>query len=180
MRAADFARGRVLDCFAYHGSFALHLARSAEEVVAVDASTDALERAAVNARLNGLDNVRMVEANAFDFLRAEEEAGAQYDVIVLDPPAFAKRRSAVESALRGYKEVNLRALRLLAPGGHLCTFSCSYHVGEMLFREMLESAAADAGRPIRWVEARGQAADHPVILQIPETGYLKGAILQAL
>ncbi|HEX7120307.1 MAG TPA: class I SAM-dependent rRNA methyltransferase [Longimicrobiales bacterium] len=179
-RAGALARGRTLDCFAYHGSFALHLARGADTVVAVDSSAEALTRAEENARLNGFDNIRPVEANAFDFLRAEEEAGAEYDVIVLDPPAFAKRRSAVESALRGYKEINLRALRLLAPGGHLCTFSCSYHVGDALFREMLERAAADAGRPIRWIEARGQAADHPVILQIPETGYLKGAIVQAL
>ncbi|HEX6940020.1 MAG TPA: class I SAM-dependent rRNA methyltransferase [Longimicrobiales bacterium] len=179
VRAGELARGRALDCFAYHGSFALHLARRADVVVAVDTSADALARAEENARLNSAGNIRPVEANVFDFLRAEEEAGAEYDIIVLDPPAFAKRRSALESALRGYKEINLRAMRLLAPGGHLCTFSCSYHVNEALFREMLESAAADAGRPVRWIEARGQAADHPVVLQIPETGYLKGAILQA-
>ena len=180
LRAGSLARGRALDCFAYHGSFALHLARGAESVVAVDSSAEAIARARENAALNGLDNLRLVEANVFDFLREEEEAGAEYDVVVLDPPAFAKRRSAIDAALRGYKEINLRAMRLLAPGGYLLTFSCSYHVNEALFREMLESAAADAGRPLRWIEARGQAADHPVIVQIPETGYLKGAILQAM
>ncbi len=180
LRAGELSRGRVLDCFSYHGSFALHLARGAESVVAVDSSGEAIARAEENVRLNRLDNVRLVEANVFDFLRTEEESGAEYDVVVLDPPAFAKRRSAVESALRGYKEINLRALRLLSPGGHLCTFSCSYHVNEALFRETLESAAADAGRPVRWIESRGQASDHPVVLQIPETGYLKGAILQAV
>ncbi len=180
LRAGELARGRVLDCFAYHGSFALHLARGAERVVAVDSSTEALARAKDNVALNGLENVELVEANAFDFLREQEEAGAVYDLVVLDPPAFAKQRTAIESALRGYKEINLRAMRILAPGGYLCTFSCSYHVNTVLFREMLESAAADAGRPLRWIEWRGQAADHPVIVQIPETGYLKGAILQAL
>lgn len=180
IRAGQLARGRALDCFAYHGSFALHLARGAEHVTAVDSSEAALARAAQNARLNGLENIELREANVFDFLREEESAGARYDVVVLDPPAFAKRRDAVERALRGYKEINLRAMRLLAPGGHLCTFSCSYHVGPDLFREMLESAAADAGRPLRWVEWRGQAADHPAVLQIPETAYLKGAIIQAV
>ena len=180
IRAGELARGRALDCFAYHGSFALHLARAAEHVVAVDSSEAALARAAQNARLNGLENIELREANVFDFLRAEESAGARYDIVVLDPPAFAKRRDAIERALRGYKEINLRAMRLLAPGGHLCTFSCSYHVGPDLFREMLEAAAADAGRPLRWVEWRGQAADHPAVLQIPETAYLKGAIIQAM
>jgi len=179
-RAGELARGRVLDCFSYHGSFALHLARRAEWVVAVDSSADALERAEANAALNGLGNIEVREANVFDFLRAEEAAGAEYETIVLDPPAFAKRRDAVEKALRGYKEINLRAMRLLAPGGYLCTFSCSYHIGPDLFRAMLESAAADAGRPMRWVETRGQAEDHPAIVQIPETSYLKGAILQAV
>ena len=180
VRAGDLSRGVALDCFAYHGSFALHLARRAERVIAVDSSGAALARAAANARLNGFDNIEVREANVFDFLREEERAGARYDTIILDPPAFAKRRDAVARALRGYKEINLRAMRLLAPGGYLCTFSCSYHIGPALFREMLESAAADAGRPFRWVEWRGQAADHPAIVQIPETAYLKGAVLEAL
>jgi 23S rRNA (cytosine1962-C5)-methyltransferase len=179
VRAGSLARGRALDCFSYHGSFALHLAAGAEHVSAVDSSLPALERAGQNAALNGFTHLEGVEANVFDFLRAEEERGARYDIIVLDPPAFAKRRENVESALRGYKEINLRALRLLAEGGHLCTFSCSYHVSRARFRAMLIEAAADAGRPVRLVEERGQAADHPEILQIPETSYLKGAILEA-
>ena len=179
-RAGALARGRALDCFSYHGSFALHLAHGAEEVTAVDSSAPALVRAAENARLNGLQNLRTVEVNAFDFLRAEEEAGGRYDTIVLDPPAFAKRRDATERALAGYKQLNMRALRLLAPGGHLLTFSCSYHVDRGSFRRMLEDAAADAGRPVLWVEERGQAADHPERLQVPETSYLKGAVLRAV
>ncbi len=180
IRAGQLARGRTLDCFAFHGSFALHLASGAKEVTAIDSSADALARARENADLNGFSNINFVEANAFDYLRAQEEAGEEYDVVVVDPPAFAKRRDAVDKALRGYKEINLRAMRLLKPGGHLCTFSCSFHIGTALFREMLEAAAADAGRSMRWVEARGQAADHPEILQIPESIYLKGAILQAV
>lgn len=179
-RAGELARGRVLDCFAYHGSFALHLAQGgAHSVVALDSSGPALERASENARLNGLDAVRTVEGNVFDYLRGEAERGARYDVIVLDPPAFAKRRGAVEAALRGYKEINLRAMRLLEPGGYLLTFSCSHHVEEPAFHAMLKEAAADAGRVMRRIEVRGQAADHPVILQVPESGYLKGAVLQA-
>jgi 23S rRNA (cytosine1962-C5)-methyltransferase len=179
VRAGALAFGRALDCFCYHGSFALHLKGGAHEVTAVDSSREALERAELNARINGAE-IRFHEANVFEFLRAEESAGSRYETIVLDPPAFAKRRDSVPAALRGYKEVNLRAMRLLAPGGYLCTFSCSYHIGPALFREMLEGAAADAGRQLRWIETRGQARDHPEILQIPETAYLKGAILQAV
>ena len=179
-RVASLARGRALDCFSYHGSFALHLARGAREVIAVDSSAPALARAEENFRRNGFTHVRTREANAFDLLRAEEAAGERYDVIVLDPPAFAKRRDAIPQALRGYKEINLRAMRLLAPGGHLCTFSCSFHVGAAAFREMLEHAAADSGRTMRWIEARGQSLDHPEVVQIPESGYLKGAVLQAV
>ena len=179
-RAGELSRGRALDCFAYHGSFALHLARGAAEVVAVDSSAPALARAEENARLNGFAHIRPVEANVFDFLRAQEAAAERFDIVVLDPPAFAKRRESLAQALRAYKEINLRALRLLAPGGYLCTFSCSYHVDAAGFREMLRSAAADSGRPVRWIEARGQSADHPELLQIPESGYLKGAVLQAV
>jgi 23S rRNA (cytosine1962-C5)-methyltransferase len=181
-RAGALARGRALDCFSYHGSFTLHLAARADRVTAVDSSADALARAERNADLNpGLrERIDLVEANAFDFLRAEDAAGERYDTIVLDPPAFAKRKDAIESAVRGYKELNLRALRILNPGGVLCSFSCSYHLGSWLFREMLESAAADAGRPVRWLEWRGQAADHPEILQVPESAYLKGAIVQVV
>lgn len=178
-RAGQLAGGRALDCFAFHGSFALHLAQQATEVTAVDSSGDALVRARTNVELNGFNNIEFVEANAFDYLREQEAAGEEFDIVVVDPPAFAKRRDAVPKALRGYKEINLRAMRLLKPGGHLCSFSCSFHIGTALFREMLEDAAADAGRPMRWIEARGQAADHPEIVQIPESSYLKGAILQA-
>jgi 23S rRNA (cytosine1962-C5)-methyltransferase len=178
--AGRLARGRVLDAFCYHGSFAMHMAGSAEHVVALDSSAEALDRARDNAGLNGFGNIETVEANAFDHLRMLESAGTRFEVVVLDPPAFAKHRSSVGRALRGYKEINLRALRLLSPGGHLLTFSCSYHVGPGAFREMVVSAAADAGRPVRWVRALGQASDHPEVLQIPETGYLKGAVLEVL
>jgi 23S rRNA (cytosine1962-C5)-methyltransferase len=180
LRAGELAIGRALDCFSYHGSFAMHVARRASEVIAVDSSADALERARANARLNGYDNIETVEANVFDYLRDEEAAESRYDMIVVDPPAFAKRRDALPKALRAYKEINLRAMRLLEPGGYLCTFSCSHHVTPSLFREMLEAAAADAKRPMRWVEMRSQARDHPEIVQIPESTYLKGAVLQAV
>lgn len=179
-RAGQLARGRTLDCFSYHGSFTMHLAAHSDSVTAVDSSREALERAEINAGLNGFTNVELIEANAFDYLRHLESEAETYDLIVVDPPAFAKRRDAVEQALRGYKEVNLRAMRLLKPGGHLCTFSCSFHVDAGSFRAMLASAAADAGRPMRWLETRGQARDHPEIVQIPESVYLKGAILQAV
>ena len=177
--AGSIARGRALDVFSYHGSFALHLARHAESVLAVDASAAALERAAGNAALNQLGNVRCVEADAFDFLRAEERAGTRYDTIVLDPPAFAKTRASVTSALRGYKDINLRAMRLLSPGGCLYTASCSYHVGRSAFLEMLRDAAADSGRRMIIRAITGQPSDHPEIVTIPETGYLKGALLEA-
>jgi 23S rRNA (cytosine1962-C5)-methyltransferase len=179
-RCGDLSRGRALDCFSYHGSFALHLARGAAEVIALDSSGPALERARENAALNGFAHIRTVEANVFDFLRAQESERERYDVIVIDPPAFAKRRDAVSQALRAYKEVNLRAMKLLTDGGQLATFSCSHHVSAVLFREMLESAAADARRPLRWIETRGQSRDHPEIVQIPESAYLKGALLQAV
>lgn len=180
LRVGELARGRALDCFSYHGSFALHLARGATEVTAIDISGVALARAAENARLNGAENIRFVEANVFDWLRAAERAGERFDFIVLDPPAFAKTRQALPGALRGYKDVNLRAMRLLAPGGLLFTASCSYHLTKPLFLEMLERAAADSGRRLALREVRGQPLDHPEILTIPETGYLKGALLEAM
>jgi 23S rRNA (cytosine1962-C5)-methyltransferase len=180
VRIGALARGEALDCFSYHGSFALHLARKAHRVTAIDTSSAALQRAAGNAELNGLTNVRFVEANVIEWLRDAARTSEGYDTIVLDPPAFAKSRASVRSALRGYKELNLRAMRLLRPGGVLFSASCSYHVTKPLFFEMLESAAADAGRRIALREIRGQPLDHPEILTIPETGYLKGAILEAM
>lgn len=176
----DRARGRALDCFSYHGSFALHLARNADHVLALDSSAAALQRAQENARANGFANIETVETNAFDFLKERERARDRFETIVLDPPAFAKTRSALPAAVRGYKEINLRAMRLLAPGGLLFTASCSFHLTKPLFLEMLESAAADSGRRIVLREMRGQPLDHPEVLTIPETGYIKGALLEAM
>ncbi|MFN0098321.1 MAG: class I SAM-dependent rRNA methyltransferase [Gemmatimonadaceae bacterium] len=176
--AGSIARGRALDVFSYHGSFALHLARRADTVTAVDVSGAAIARAAENAALNGLTNITGVEADAFEFLRAEEARGAQYDTIVLDPPAFAKNRGAIAGAMRGYKEINLRALRLLAPGGLLYTASCSYHVRKPEFLALLDDAAADSGRRVILRAMTGQPLDHPEVLTVPETGYLKGALLE--
>lgn len=174
------AGGRCLDVFAYHGGFALHLAKGgAAEVVAVESSAEALAHVARAADLNGV-TIAGVEANAFDWLRAAADAGDTYDVIVLDPPAFAKDKRSLERALAGYKELNLRAMRMLAPGGHLFTCSCSHHVHRGDFFAMLGAAAQDAGRRIQLVELRGAAADHPELLTVPETGYLKGALLRAL
>ncbi|MBL8960604.1 MAG: class I SAM-dependent rRNA methyltransferase [Gemmatimonadetes bacterium] len=180
LRVAHVARGRALDCFSYHGSFALHLARRADHVTAVDTSRDALERARANAALNAGSPIDFVEADAFEYLRSAERAGTRFDTIVVDPPAFAKNRGAIGNALRGYHEVNLRAMRLLSPGGLMFTASCSYHLTKPRFLEMLEGAASDSGRRIALRELSGQPLDHPEILSIPETGYLKGALLEAM
>ncbi len=177
--AGSVARGRSLDVFSYHGSFALHLARRADSVLAVDASAAALERVVANAALNGLANITAVEADAFDFLRAEERAGSRYDTIVLDPPAFAKNRASITGAIRGYRDINFRAMKLLAPGGMLYTASCSYHVSKADFLEMLRDAAGDSGRRMIIRAITGQPSDHPEVLTIPETGYLKGALVEA-
>ncbi|MEO8622631.1 MAG: class I SAM-dependent rRNA methyltransferase [bacterium] len=174
------ARGRALDCFSYHGSFALHLAKHADHVTALDASAHALTRAEENFRRNGFANGAFVEANAFEYLKAKERERAQFETIVLDPPAFAKTRPALPAALRGYKEINLRAMRLLSHGGLLFTASCSFHLSKPLFLEMLQEAAADSGRRIALREIRGQPLDHPELLTVPETGYIKGALLEAL
>lgn len=173
------ARGRALDVFSYHGSFALHLARRADTVRAVDASAAALARVEANAAMNGLANIEPVEADAFDFLREEERAGARYDTIVLDPPAFAKNRASLAGAIRGYRDINLRAMKLLAPGGMLYTASCSYHLTKPDFLAMLREAAAHAGRRMILRAITGQPLDHPELLTVPETGYLKGALLEA-
>lgn len=181
MLAAQLVRpgGTALDCFAYHGSFALHLATRAGRVAALDASREALARGTENAALNGLDNIDWVEGDAFEALRAWERAGRRFDMVVVDPPAFAKHRGALGQALRGYAEVNLRAMRILAPGGVLLTASCSYHLHRAEFLKMLADAAADSGRRLTLERVLGQASDHPEVITIPETGYLKGAVLRA-
>jgi 23S rRNA (cytosine1962-C5)-methyltransferase len=174
------ARGRALDVFTYHGSFALHLGRRAESVLAVDSSAAALERGRENAALNGIANITWREANGFDVLRDLERREEQFDTVVLDPPAFAKSKESVPRALAGYKEINLRAMRILAPGGVLFTSSCSYHVHRGAFLDMLAEAAQDSGRRLQLVEIRGAAADHPELITVPETGYLKGVLLRAV
>jgi 23S rRNA (cytosine1962-C5)-methyltransferase len=176
--AGALARGRVYDGFTYHGSFAIHAARRAEEVVAVDASGAALERGRSNAARSGVANVSFVEANVFDDLRERERRGERFDTIVLDPPAFAKSRRDAPAAQRGYKELNLRALRLLTPGGILVTSSCSYNLSEPSFEDVLRAAAADARREVGIVARRGQARDHPVLLGFPESRYLKCSVLE--
>lgn len=178
--AMRYGYGRALDCFSFHGSFALHLARVCEQVTALDISAPAIERARRNAELNGLSNIEFVAANVFDRLRDYEEAGERFDTIVLDPPAFAKNRGAVEAALRGYKEINLRAMKLLKPGGVLITCSCSYHVSEDLFFGTLAEAARDAGRLVQVIERRTQGRDHPILLTVPETYYLKCVIVRIM
>jgi 23S rRNA (cytosine1962-C5)-methyltransferase len=172
--------GRALDLFTYHGSFALHLARRAGEVVAVDSSADALARGRENAALNELTNIMWREANAFDLLREMERREELFDTIVLDPPAFAKAKQSVPRALAGYKEINLRAMRLVAPGGVLFTCSCSYHVGRAVFLDRLGDAARDAGRRLQLLAITGAGRDHPELVNVPETGYLKGALLRAV
>jgi 23S rRNA (cytosine1962-C5)-methyltransferase len=179
-RAGELAvpGGRALDCFAYHGSFALHLAPRSTEVVALDTSADALARGERNAALNGIANIRWQEGEAFEVLRSMERARARFDTVVVDPPAFAKSKSSVPQALRGYREINLRAMRVLAPGGTLVTASCSFHVRRAQFEETIAAAARDSGRVLRLVEHLTQGVDHPEILTIPETGYLKGLVLR--
>lgn len=176
--AADYAHGEALDVFCYQGAFALHLAKACERVTGVDSSRPALEIADKNALLNQVE-IDWIEANAFDLLKDYSAAGRQYDTLVLDPPAFAKSRKNLETALRGYKELNLRALKMLRPDGVLVTCSCSYHVSEGEFLEVVKDAAQDAHKIVRLVEKRGQAKDHPVLPAVPETAYLKCLILLA-
>lgn len=170
--AAQYAHGEALDVFCYQGGFALHLARACDRVTAVDSSRPALEVADQNATLNKQD-IEWIEANAFDLLKDYSSSDHRYDTIVLDPPAFAKTKRDLDAALRGYKELNLRALKMLRPGGILVTCSCSYHVGQADFMEMLAGAALDSHRTLRILEVRGQAKDHPVLLNVPEAAYLK-------
>ena len=176
--ARGYACGRALDCFTYQGAFALHLAREAEQVIGIDVSATAIVKARRNAEVNGATNIEFVEANVFDLLREMEQSGERFDVINLDPPAFAKNRASIEGAVRGYKEINLRAMKMLAPGGTLITSTCSYHMSEEGFLNVLADASADAGRGVQIVEKRTQARDHPVLISMPETYYLKCMILR--
>jgi 23S rRNA (cytosine1962-C5)-methyltransferase len=180
--AAKHARGRALDVFCYEGGFALHLARVCDSVTGVDSSLPALEAAERNQKLNEprVKEIEWLEANAFDLLKDYSTAGKHYDTIVLDPPAFAKSKRMLETAIRGYKELNLRALKMLKPGGLLVTCSCSHHVSEADFLAMLASAAGDARRNLRLIEKRGASQDHPVLLGVPETAYLKCVIATVL
>jgi 23S rRNA (cytosine1962-C5)-methyltransferase len=176
--AARYARGRLLDGFSYHGGFALRLALQCSEVEALDVSADAVAHIDANARRNGAANVRAREANVFDELRHFERTGARFDTIVLDPPAFAKNKASVPNALAGYKEINLRAMRLLEPGGHLITCSCSYNVNEEMFAATIHEASIDSHTPVTLVEKRMQGRDHPVLVGVPETHYLKCFVLR--
>lgn len=178
--ARRHARGRALDCCTFNGAFALHIAPACESVLAFDISSDAVAAARRNAELNETRNVEFREANVFDALRELESANERFDTIILDPPAFAKNRRSLEAAARGYKEINLRALKLLNAGGALITCTCSYHMKETLFYEAIAAAAADAKRRVQIVEKRVQASDHPVLAGVPETLYLKCAVARAI
>jgi 23S rRNA (cytosine1962-C5)-methyltransferase len=170
--AAQYARGEALDVFCYQGGFALHLAQAGCKVTGVDSSRPALEIADKNASLN-LREIEWIEANAFDLLRDYSAASHQYETVVLDPPAFAKSKKTLDTALRGYKELNLRALKMLRPGGVLITCSCSYHVSQAEFLEVISQAAQDAHKTLRLLENRAQAKDHPILVKVTETAYLK-------
>ncbi len=178
--AGAYAFGEALDCFSYAGGFALQLATRATRVTAVEISESACAQITANAAANQLTNLDVVTANAFDFLRDAVDEGRKFDTVVLDPPSFAKNKDAIEPALRGYKELNLRAMQLLRPGGILITASCTYHIDELRFEEMLDSAAADAKRRVQIVEKRGAGKDHPVLLGLRETRYLKCFVLRVL
>jgi 23S rRNA (cytosine1962-C5)-methyltransferase len=175
-----YARGRALDCFTGTGGFALHLAGACESVEAVDSSEAALDIARWNTAANGVTNVSFVGANVLEYLPSLVTAHRTFDVVVVDPPAFTKTRSALENAARGYKEINLRALRLLQPGGILVTCSCSHHMSEARFLEIIAAAALDCGKQLRILERRTQAQDHPILLTVPETHYLKCLIFEVL
>ena len=178
--ARHVGHGRALDCFTFNGAFALHLASVTTEVTGIDISDDAIGIAERNAQLNKLSNVHFRVANVFDALRELEAAGERFDTIVLDPPAFAKNRGSLKAAMRGYKEINLRALKLLNPDGVLVTCTCSYHVSEDLFLQIIADAATDSRKRVQIVEKRMQAADHPVLVGMPETYYLKCVIARVV
>jgi 23S rRNA (cytosine1962-C5)-methyltransferase len=178
--AARYASGKALDCFTSTGGFALHLAAKCESVEAVDSSAEALATAELNRQANGIANVEFREANVFDLLAGYSSARREFSIVILDPPAFAKTRGTLEGAARGYKEINLRALRLLGQGGVLVTCSCSHHMSEAMLLEIVAAASLDAGRNLRVLERRTQSQDHPILLTVPETHYLKCLILQVV
>ncbi len=178
--AQKYARGRLLDCFTYSGAFAIELAGQCESVLGVEMSAEALKLAERNRELNGAKNIEWREANCFDVLKAADQEGQRFDTVVLDPPAFARQKSNAAPALRGYKELNLRALKILNPGGYLITCSCSFHISEADLLEVIASAALDAHRTVSVVERRTQSRDHPILLTVPETHYLKCLILRVL
>lgn len=180
LAAKRVAHGRALDCFTFNGGFALHIAKECHSVLGIDISEDAITGARRNAELNETSNVEFRPANVFDALREFEAAGEKFDTIILDPPAFAKNRASVRSAARGYKEINLRALKLLNPGGVLVTCTCSYHMPEEMFLEVVTAATLDARRRVQIVEVRGQSSDHPVLLGVSETHYLKCVIARVV
>jgi len=178
--ARALAHGRALDCFTFNGSFALHLAGVCETVTGIDISAEAILSARRNAEINNATNVDFREANVFDALREMEAAGDRFDTIVLDPPAFAKNRASISAAARGYKEINLRALKLLNAGGVLISCTCSYHMSEELFLKLISEAANDAHRSLQLIEKRTQASDHPILLGVPETYYLKCVMVRVI
>ena len=180
LAARQVAHGRALDCFTFTGGFALHIAESCDNVIGIDISSDAVTAAERNAKLNNAQNVTFRVANVFDTLREMETAGERFDTIILDPPAFTKSRETVKSGARGYKEINLRALKLLNPGGVLVTCTCSYHLSEPMFLDIIAGAALDARRRVQIIEKRGQSSDHPVLLGVPETHYLKCVIARVV
>ncbi|HWE50699.1 MAG TPA: class I SAM-dependent rRNA methyltransferase [Bryobacteraceae bacterium] len=180
LAAARYATGNALDCFTSTGGFALHLARACDRVEAIDSSAAALATAQSNADANAISNVNFREADAFEILSTYASARRTFDTVVLDPPAFAKSRKQIDGAVRGYKDINLRALRLLGPGGILITCSCSHHISEAMLLEIVAEASLDAGRTLRVLERRTQGQDHPILLTVPETLYLKCVILQVL
>lgn len=178
--ARRYASGNVLDCFSYHGGFALTIADKCDHIESVEMAPNAIEIARQNQQLNSVTNVTFREGNTFDVLKEHYEVGRRFQMVILDPPAFAKNRDSVAAAQRGYKEINFRAMKLLEPGGFLLTCSCSYHITEPLFLQILAEAATDARRSIDICERRTQAQDHPILLTMPETHYLKCLILKAI
>jgi len=178
--ARRYASGEVLDCFSYQGGFSLTIANHCAHVEGVDMAPAALEAARRNQKLNSISNVTFREANTFDLLKEYDEVGRRFDMVVLDPPAFAKNRDSIPAAQRGYKEINLRAMKIIKPGGYLITCSCSYHVSEASFLQILAEAANDARKVIAVAERRTQSQDHPILLTMPETHYLKCLILRVL